>query len=311
MKRFVLSVVVLIAIVSTTLSSEPTEPTPPDATSVGLLNPVPSYLQGISVTVLAGESQGSGTLISRVTEDDEVVSFVVTAAHVIDNLRYVRQVVSPDGSTKRLIEFKDPRIVAERYQDGRRVGEQTLDCKVIKYSGADYGEDLALLMIRLRNSYPASSSARFPKRGYIPPVGADLSHCGSLLGKFGSSSYTTGVLSQTGRLLEGEGATNSVFDQITAVAFPGSSGGGVYLRANGMYIGMLTRGTETQGFNFIVPIRRIGDWAEKAGIGWILDSSEPMPPMNEILLIPVEDAGSVSSGPGNGYGWSAIRSLFK
>ena len=309
MKRLVLFVAALVVISAVAVAAEPAAP--PSGPAAVAHNPVPSYLQGISVTVLSGNSQGSGTLVSRMNDKGEVVSFVLTAAHVIDNLRYVRQVVNPDGSTKRLIEFKDPRIVAERYQDGRRVGEQTLDCKVIKYSDADYGEDLALLMIRLRDSYPASASARFPDRGYIPSVGSDLSHCGSLLGKFGSSSYTTGVLSQTGRLLEGKGAKSSVFDQITAVAFPGSSGGGVYLQADGMYIGMLTQGTRTQGFNFIVPIRRIGDWAEKAGIGWILNSSEPMPPMEEILLIPVEDEGNLQSDSGGrSFSWTVLRSLF-
>jgi len=257
---------------------------------------VPEYLQRISVTVKAGRNQGSGTVVTRIDPNSqERLTFVWTAAHVVDGLRNVRKVVNADGSTRILIEFKDPRIVAERYQDGRRVGEQILDCKVIKYSDADYGEDLALLMIRLRNSYDTNACAKFPvDPGYIPPIGADLSHCGSLLGQFGSNSYTTGVLSQTGRLLEGKGASNKVFDQVTAVAFPGSSGGGVYLAADGTYIGMLTQGVQMQGFNFIVPARRMRAWAASAGVEWAININLPMPPLNEIMEIPVEDTGTLS-----------------
>lgn len=258
---------------------------------------VPEYLQNISVTVKAGNAQGSGTLITRKIGDN-VVAFVWTAGHVVDGLRTIRKVVTADGSTKILIEFKDPQIVQERYQNGRRVGEQTLDCKVIKYSDADYGEDLAVLMIRLKNAYPPNISAKFHSDpNYVPPVGVELSHCGSLLGQFGANSYTTGVLSQTGRLLEGSGANKQIFDQVTAVAFPGSSGGGMYLKEDGIYIGMLTQGVMAlQGFNFIVPVRRIHAWAAASGIEWAIDPSVPMPSLAEINAIPVEELGAVPTG---------------
>lgn len=251
---------------------------------------VPDYLQDISVTIKADTSQGSGTLITRKIGKD-TVTFVWTAAHVVANLRTVRQIVTVDGNTRILVEFRDPQIVQERYQDGRRVGEQTLDCKVIKYSDADYGEDLAVLMVRLKNAYPIDMCAKFPHQvNYIPAIGVELSHCGSLLGQFGANSYTTGVLSQVGRLL---GKHNKkIFDQVTAVAFPGSSGGGVYLKDDGTYIGMLTQGVlDLQGFNFIVPIRRMHWWAKEASIEWALDSSIIMPSLEEINKIAVEEQG--------------------
>jgi len=258
---------------------------------------VPSYLQDISVTVKAERAQGSGTLVTRQVGSD-TISFVWTAGHVVDGLRTIRKVVTADGDMKVLVEFRDPQIVQERHQDGRRVGEQTLDCKVIKYSDADYGEDLAVLMIRLKNSYPLDISAKFhTDLNYVPPIGVDLSHCGSLLGQFGANSYTTGVLSQTGRLLEGSGANKQVFDQVTAVAFPGSSGGGMYLKDDGVYIGMLTQGVMAlQGFNFIVPVRRMHGWAKECGIEWALDPNAPMPSLEEIAKIKVEELGLVPAG---------------
>ena len=69
-----------------------------------------------------------------------------------------------------------------------------------------------------------------------------------------------------------KGANTKVFDQVTAVAFPGSSGGGMFLKANGEYIGMLTQGVmKLQGFNFIVPLRRINAWAKEAKVEWAID----------------------------------------
>ena len=184
---------------------------------------VPDDLQQISVTIKAGDAQGSGTIVTRQIGDD-TVSFIWTAGHVVDNLRVVRQIITADGGTRSLVEFRDAQIVQEFQQNGRRVGETKLDARIIKFSDPDYGEDLALLMIRRMNAYPLAVSAKF-KMGmnYIPAIGVELSHCGSLLGQFGANSYTEGVLSQVGRTLEMKGANVKVFDQVTAVAFPGSS----------------------------------------------------------------------------------------
>ncbi len=253
---------------------------------------VPDDLQRVSVTIKAADAQGSGTLVTRKIGED-TVTFVWTAAHVVDGLRTTRTVVTPQGTPRILVEYRDAEIVQERQQDGRRVGEVKYDCKVIKASDADYGEDLAVLMVRCKGAYPLNVCAKFHKDlNYIPPIGVELAHCGSLLGQFGANSYTTGVLSQTGRTLPQKGANVKVFDQVTAAAFPGSSGGGMFLKENGEYIGMLTQGVmKMQGFNFIVPVRRIHAWATASKIEWAINPDAPMPTLKEIDAIPVEDAG--------------------
>jgi len=258
---------------------------------------VPDYLQMISVTIRSENAQGSGTLVTRKIDGD-LVSFVWTAGHVIDHLRVVRKIITADGGVRILVEFKDAEIIQECKQDGRRVGEVKLNARVIKFSDADYGEDLALLMIRRRNVYSLSDTAKFKRDiNYVPPIGVELSHCGSLLGQFGANSYTTGVLSQTGRTLAMKGASVKVFDQVTAVAFPGSSGGGMYLKDTGEYIGMLTQGVQQmQGFNFIVPVRRIHAFARSAKIEWAVDSKVPSPTLNQIDNLPVEDSGVLPAG---------------
>ena len=94
-----------------------------------------------------------------------------------------------------------------------------------------------------------------------------------------------------------KGANVKVFDQVTAVAFPGSSGGGMFLKENGEYIGMLTQGVmKLQGFNFIVPVRRIHAWSKDAKIEWAIDPNAEMPTLKEIDAIPVEDAGQSPGG---------------
>jgi hypothetical protein len=258
---------------------------------------VPDDLQQISVTIKAGDAQGSGTIVTRKIGND-TVSFIWTAGHVVDNLRVVRKVITADGGTRVRVEFRDAQIVQEFQQNGRRVGETKLDAKVVKFSDADFGEDLALLMVRRTNAYPLAVSAKFKTDvNYVPAIGAELSHCGSLLGQFGANSYTEGVLSQVGRTLEMKGANVKVFDQVTAVAFPGSSGGGMFLKANGEYVGMLTQGVmKLQGFNFIVPVRRIHAFAKAAKIEWAVDPNAKLPTLAEIETMPVEDGGMLPGG---------------
>jgi len=124
-----------------------------------------------------------------------------------------------------------------------------------------------------------------------------VSHCGSLLGQFGANSYTTGVLSQVGRTLTMGGANVQVFDQVTAVAFPGSSGGGMYEKQTGEYVGMLTLGvSQSQGFNFIVPVRRIHIFAKDAKIEWAISPDVKMPSLKEIEAMPVETDGVLPAG---------------
>ena len=255
------------------------------------------FLQDISVTIKSqGEysrSEGSGVLITR-KMGDESVTFVWTCAHVVGNLRQVRSVVNEKGSSVKVVEFDDAQIVKELVENGRRVGEIKMDAKVIKYSDFDHGQDLALLMVRAKDY--GKSTARFylNKEDQIIPIGTRLFHVGSLLGQMGANSMTTGIISQVGRVED-----KVEFDQTTVTAFPGSSGGGVYLE-DGTYVGMIARGAG-EGFNLMVPIRRMTAWAKDNSIMWALDPKLKMPALKEIQGISVEDSGfkSTSSSKNN------------
>ena len=244
---------------------------------------IPGYLQDISVTIHADGSQGSGVVVTR-----NSVNYVLTAGHVVEHLRKTRSVIDPKtGHERTKIEFNDAKVVKEVYdEDGRSVGRLMMDAEVIRYSDHHNNEDLALL--RLRKKDFIHCTAHFDKKGAVP-VGTDLLHVGSLLGQQGSNSLTTGVVSQTGRVLN-----NTIYDQSTCAAFPGSSGGGLYRKADGSYVGMLVRGAG-ETFNLYVPMRRISKWADRTGVAFILDDTLPVPDDKTLRSTPIEEAGSDAS----------------
>lgn len=261
---------------------------------------LPQHLQDISVTIKSGYAQGSGIIFTREvkpTKDSKEtikVNFVWTAAHVVDNLRRVRTVIDPKtGSSRKIVEFKDAAIVKELVEGGRRVGELKMEAKVLRYSDADNGEDLAILMIRKTNFVDASVSFYLDKPEIIP-IGTKLYHVGSLRGQVGANSMTSGIMSQVGRVLD-LGADGKTFAQTTATAFPGSSGGGVFLTEQsqgheGECIGLLVRGAG-ETFNLVVPIRRIKKWAKRANVEWALSQEVSIPSLAEIVNHRIEDTG--------------------
>ena len=253
------------------------------------------HLQDISVTIKAEDrfsrSEGSGVLIIRKI-DGEDVTFVWTAAHVVDNLRSVREAIDAKGSSRKVVEFKDAKVVKELVERGRRVGEIKMDARVIKYSDYDDGHDLALLMVRAKDYGKAGAEFLMEKKDDVVPIGTELYHVGSLLGQMGSNSMTSGIIAQVGRT---HGKVE--FDQTTVTAFPGSSGGGVYLKS-GQYVGMLVRGAG-EGFNLIVPIRRMYKWASENDIMWSLDPKVKSPTMKEILSMPIESEALKESSSGD------------
>jgi len=245
------------------------------------------HLQNVSVTIRAegdfSAGEGSGVIFTRKDKDGNLVNLVWTAAHVIDNLRTERKVLV-NGSPKTLVEFKDPVVIKEIRQNGRTVGRLQMDAEVLKYSESEDGHDLALLRVRKLNF--VTDSVTFYLDKSIPPLGTDLLHVGSLLGQFGANSMTDGIYSQHGRVIKS--LNKHIFDQTTCTAFPGSSGGGVYLKSDARYAGMLVRGAG-EGFNLIVPVRRMIEYCEKHKIMWALDKNVAMPKEDELKKMSVEN----------------------
>ncbi len=235
---------------------------------------VTNALQETAVTIKAGGAEGSGVLISRGDR-----TYVLTAGHVVEGCRKTRKVIK-DGIEKTLVEFDDITVIKVFVEDGRTVGKQEMTAEVIKYSDADNGHDVGLLMIRKKNF--STLSVNFCEANEFPALGDMLIHVGSMLGQSGSNSYTQGVLSQLGRMIG-----KMEYLQTSCTAFPGSSGCGIYTKS-GKYVGMLVRGAG-ETFNLVTPIQRLKVWSEKAKMEWLFDASKPVPSEKELRAAPIED----------------------
>ena len=243
---------------------------------------IPAHLQQISVTIRAGDASGSGVLFTRTNSEGQSVTFIWTAGHVVADLRSERSIVAADGTPRTVVEFKDASVVQETIENGRYVGRIELAAEVIRYSDSETGDDLALLRLRKQNF--VNDTVAFYLDDNIPALGTDLYHVGSLLGQMGANSMTSGIYSQQGRLIN-----KAIFDQTTCAAFPGSSGGGVFLR-DGRYVGMLVRGAG-ETFNLIVPVRRVRSWARRTAVEWAIDPALAMPTEDALRKLPIEDSG--------------------
>ena len=212
-------------------------------------------LQSVTVRVDVGGQCGTGVLVTRqigpVTR-----TFVWTAGHVVRHLQ------NGDGA------FRNATIYQERRDGGRYQSKSQVEAQVIAYSDPTAGEDLALLEVLQDNFRPRLVSTVFLLSDDIPAVGMELVHVGCTRGLYNSVSL--GVVSQTDRELAGR-----MFDQTSTMGYPGSSGGGVFLR-DGVCIGLLTRGIGP-GLNFIVPTRRILAWAKRMKIEWAVNPACPVP----------------------------------
>lgn len=248
-------------------------------------------LQQVSVNVLSeGEfriAQGSGTIfLSQV--DGKPAAFIITANHVVVNLREVTTVIGSDGETKKAIRYADAQIIQERVENGRTIGEVKYDARILNI---DPRRDIALL--RVRKGDFATEGASFYLEKSIPVAGTEIYHCGAPGGKNlgGTSTLTGGIISRIGVRIPGfgGGSEHGIFDQTDTAALGGSSGGMIALRSNGQWIGMITLGLRSgDSFHWIVPARSVVAWAEEINVMWLFDMSLERPTEADISAIVLE-----------------------
>ncbi len=229
----------------------PIDPVKPPVVKVEQANPV--ALQEATVTIRVGNEKDGFEYGTGVVKNRDGVVFILTCAHAVSALKECKF-------------EQDVQVLKDVSEDGRIIGLQVYDAEVIAYSEK---EDLAILRVRKKNAF--TKSVVFSKKSDPVPIGAELCHVGSFHGIRGSDSFSTGVVSRHGRV-----RGTSIFDQSTCTIFPGSSGGGVFLKSNGEYVGMVVRaGGET--YNLYIPMRRIYAWADRIGAGFVFDDQIPVP----------------------------------
>ncbi len=240
-------------------------------------------LQNISVKVVVGSGSGSGVLFCRGVAD-KWKTFVWTAGHV------VRRLQREDKT------FRNATIEFQRRYCGTILKKWELEAKVIAYSNQYTGEDLALLEII--GKYNSVYSVEFSENE-IELVGTEVIHVGSTAGFY--NSVSTGIISQTDRNHRGKS-----YDQTSTMAYPGSSGGGIYT-TDGKCIGLVTLGVGP-GLNFYVPVRRMRAWAKKEGIEWAMDHEVAVPlsrTPTKLEMAPREAEIIISLPPPPAYGSDA------
>ncbi len=79
-----------------------------------------------------------------------------------------------------------------------------------------------------------------------------------------------------------------VYNQVSTPSFRGSSGGGVYVKADGRLIGLLVR-SAPGGFSLIVPVRRMETWAKKTKVERSIRDDVPVPSEEELKKLPIEE----------------------
>lgn len=224
----------------------------------------------VSVGIRAGNSEGSGTIVNRSLKDGNQVTLCVTAAHVVAGLKKEN-----NGN----VIFEDAKVVQQLVENGRKVGELSLDSQVLFWSDPELEDDLAILLVRKQNLF--TKSASFITEEKVLPPGTEVILCGSPAGlDLGYNSVTTGIISQTGRVLP----NGKVFDQTDSGSTFGSSGCGVYEKSTGLYCGQLQRGVGNIGImGYFAPQRRILDWAKQEKLLWVFKpDAEDLPTAEEL-----------------------------
>jgi len=226
---------------------------------------VGNHLQNCSVTIKKGYSdRGSGTIVTRLVEGEKA-NFVITAHHVVEDLRVVKTVVTPDGDKKEQVTYRDVELLQEKIDEstGERVGQTTMIARVVS---VDCAKDIALLRVRAKNWKDVSIV--FHEGNRIPSAGMQVIHCGSPGGQeIGAASVLHGNLARVGCRIEE--FSREPFDQVSCPGLPGSSGGMV-TTADGKWIGMITLGLRgADSFHWMVPLRVVRKWAKEVKCEWL------------------------------------------
>ena len=248
-----------------------------------------AHLQNCCVTLKAGPAEGSGTIIQRLVEGEKT-SFILTANHVVDNLRRTKKVTTPDGDEKTQISYDDAYVVQEWLDEktGERVGETKVLARIFS---VDEKRDIAALEVKAKGWKDATIS--FFQGTDIPSAGTAIIHCGSPGGQeMGAGSVLFGNVARIGCRITEFGPYP--FDQLACPALGGSSGGMVVLQGGGptcgQWIGMITLGLQGgDSFHWMVPVRIVRDWAKEVGCEWLLDSAGKTT-REALSKIPLENA---------------------
>lgn len=263
---------------------------------------VAKRLQAASVLIQVGPkddpTSGSGTVFQH---DGE--TYVWTNDHVVDEARATKE-VNVLGTKTVVTTISQVRV--SQKLTGKSV-ELTTTGEIVRYSDIQTGQDIALLKLPKDNPFK-SVSTTFKESDEPPPIGTEVYVVGCPGGDDQRQSVCAGIIAYNDRemtytirktvmngwfkVVEKKEVNPRFFDQTDTVVAPGNSGGGVFDRETGEFLGILSRRYESNGSGLFIPIRRIREWARTEGVEWALENPqptlaepEPIPPLPTIPLI--------------------------
>lgn len=239
------------------------------------------HLENISVKIKVNDGSGSGTIFTRKdSTGTNDITFIWTCAHLFSHVEDVFSMMFFGQFTTNTPIIDHAIIIQNLFnKDGAVCGSTNRLAKVIKYSDGETGQDLALL--QLDGRFFNKDTVIFNLTGKPARIGTPLLTVASPRGK--TQSFSRGDISMVG----GSSLKGNVLDQTTCVVYPGSSGSGIFT-TDGKYVGMVTI-MEEPNINFMIPIRRIQEWAKKEHIEWAIDPGVSMPTEKELKSIKIGD----------------------
>ena len=236
---------------------------------------IPEYLQSISVKIDIPEGTGSGVVFTRTdATGTNKISFIWTAGHLFHQKNNMFDIffLGLISTNEAVIDHAEISQLISVDGMAAPAGSNIL-ARLIKCSKTN---DLALL--QLEKPFFNTNTAIFDLSSRIPRTGERVFSVSAPMGSDGT--FSEGVYSFIGKKKWGK-----VFDQTTCVVYPGSSGGGFFL-TNGICIG-LAIAYQAPTINYIIPMRRIQEWAKYENLEWALDPTLPIPTEKEIKAITI------------------------
>lgn len=242
----------------------------------------PEYLASFSVTIDTPLSVGSGIAFTRKDTKGNDVTFIWTAGHIVHHAQEtdpILVIIVPEMTNNMTYtNFTDLTLSQDVSINGKFAYKTNIHATPIKLSPNENGDDLAVL--RVNGKFFNANSVTFDLSDRIPKLGEPLYGISSPYGE--DRCYSDGAFSGIGRVLE-----DVTFDQTSLIVFPGSSGGGAFA-TNGLCMG-LNDVQRTANISYIVPVRRMHEWAKREGIEWAINPLVPMPSDEALKALPLLD----------------------
>ena len=213
--------------------------------------PVVEQITNSTVSVFDGKNAGTGTIF-RYSKNN---TYILTCAHIMSNRPRRHEVnimlmignYSPPKTTfiesiiKPILVKKSVWVSGVEYARTQNAKifyiDRINDICLLKVDGAVFGTEII-----------------FYKK--LIPIGTEVYHVGNLFGSL-NSSVTAGIISHNSRGLDGDKI------QVNIDVSGGCSGGGIFTKDTGEYIGMVReRAKSNIGLAMIIPVKKILRWIE-------------------------------------------------